>query len=181
MPRNSSGVYSLPQAAFVPNSVISSSAVNSNFSDIAVALTGSLPVNGSTGMTGQFLSTSGNVGAPGLAFASDTNTGFYLAGTHQIGWAANGALAATLNSDKSTTWQGGATWNGNTLTNGTATWNGNTLTNGTFGVIGVSTFVGNVGINGSTFLTGLLTVSSTASIVGKLTLTSTDSMAIPNG
>src|SRR6266853_6180494 len=169
MPRNSSGVFSLAQAAFVPNTVISSSAINSDLADIATALTGSLPVNGSTGMTGQFLSTSGNVGAPGLAFASDTNTGFYLAGTHQIGWAANGALAATLNSDKSTTWQGGATWNGNTLTNGT------------FGVIGVSTFVGNVGINGSTFLTGLLTVSSTASIVGKLTLTSTDSMAIPNG
>ena len=39
MPFNSAGVYSLPQAAFVTNTTISSTAVNSNFSDIASALT----------------------------------------------------------------------------------------------------------------------------------------------
>ena len=39
MPFNSAGVYSLPEAAFVTNTTISSSAVNSNFSDIASALT----------------------------------------------------------------------------------------------------------------------------------------------
>src|SRR5258707_640301 len=100
MPRNTSGVYSLPQAAFIPNSLISSAAVNSDFSDIAVALTGSLPTDGSAGMTGPFKVGSGNVGAPGIAFTSDTNTGFYLAGTHQIGWSANGAVKPTLSSSQ---------------------------------------------------------------------------------
>src|SRR6266446_6509737 len=39
MPFNGSGVYSLPQTPFVTNTTISSSAVNSDFSDIAAALT----------------------------------------------------------------------------------------------------------------------------------------------
>src|SRR5260221_6444951 len=39
MPFNGSGVYSLPQTAFVTNTTISSSAVNSDFSDISAALT----------------------------------------------------------------------------------------------------------------------------------------------
>lgn len=39
MPFNAAGVYTLPQAAFVTGTTISSTAVNSNFSDIASALT----------------------------------------------------------------------------------------------------------------------------------------------
>jgi len=39
MPFNAAGLYSLPQAAFVPGSVISSTAMNSDLSDIATALT----------------------------------------------------------------------------------------------------------------------------------------------
>src|SRR5882672_3266478 len=168
MPRNSNGVYSLPQAAYVPNTVISSASVNANLSDIASALTGSLPVNSSTGMTGQFLSTSGNVGAPGFAFASDTNTGFYLAGTHQIGWAANGAVQATFNSNGSVSW----------LSAATTTWGGNGNFTGTLGVTGAttlgSTVTGLFAATSGTF-TGNLTVN------GKLFLISTDSMALPNG
>src|SRR5258706_14551996 len=120
MPRNSSGVYSLPQAAFIPNSLISSAAVNSDFSDIGVALTGSLPTDGSAGMTGPFKVGSGNVGAPGIAFTSDTNTGFYLAGAHQIGWSANGAQQATFNANGSVTWQAGATRGGGVTFNATS-------------------------------------------------------------
>src|SRR5258706_3987200 len=168
MPRNSSGVYSLPQAAFIPNSIISSAAVNSDFADIAVALTGSLPVDGSAGMTGPFKVGSGNVGAPGIAFTSDTNTGFYLAGSHQIGWAANGAQQATFNSNGSVTWQGGATLGGN----GSFT--------GTLGVTGAVTLSSTLA-TGNTTIIGTASISSTASIAGKLSLTSTDSVAIANG
>src|SRR5258706_10409396 len=142
MPRNTSGVYSLPQAAFIPNSIISSAAVNSDFSDIAVALTGSLPIDGSAGMTGPFKVGSGNVGAPGIAFTSDTNTGFYLAGTHQIGWSANGVQQATFNSSGSVTWQGGATWGGAVTFNGTSTFNGAT------------NLAGNVTFNATTYTFG---------------------------
>ena len=48
MGRDGSGTYSLPEAAFVFDTVISETAVNSNFSDIAAALTASLAKDGQT-------------------------------------------------------------------------------------------------------------------------------------
>ncbi len=51
MSRNGAGTYSLPEAAFVYDSVISETAVNSNFTDIASALTASLAANGETTVT----------------------------------------------------------------------------------------------------------------------------------
>lgn len=51
MARNGAGTYGLPQAAFVPGTVISSTAVNSNFSDIANALTQSISNDGQTPIT----------------------------------------------------------------------------------------------------------------------------------
>jgi microcystin-dependent protein len=63
-------------------------------------------------MTGPFLSSTGVVGTPSIAFNSAQKTGFYLAGANQIGWAANGVQGATLNSDASTTWAGAAAFGG---------------------------------------------------------------------
>jgi hypothetical protein len=51
MARNGSGVYSLPEAAFVYNTVIDQAAVNSDFSDIASALTASIAADGQTTIT----------------------------------------------------------------------------------------------------------------------------------
>lgn len=51
MARNGSGVYSLPQAPFVSGTTISSTAVNSDFSDIATALTQSIASDGQTAIT----------------------------------------------------------------------------------------------------------------------------------
>jgi hypothetical protein len=51
MARNGAGTYSLPQAPFVSGTVISSTAVNSDLSDIANALTGSVAANGETPIT----------------------------------------------------------------------------------------------------------------------------------
>lgn len=48
MARDGAGTYSLPQAPFVSGTVISSTAVNSDFSDIATALTQSLAKDGQT-------------------------------------------------------------------------------------------------------------------------------------
>lgn len=76
MPRNGSGTYSLPQAPFQPGTVISSSAVNSDLSDIATALTGSLPRDGSAGMSGQLKVADGSPSVPGWAFSNETSTGF---------------------------------------------------------------------------------------------------------
>lgn len=85
MPRNGSGVYSLPEAPFVAGTVISSAAVNDDLSDIATALTGSLPRDGQAGMTGQFKATDGSLTLPSISFNNDTNTGFYRPADDQIG------------------------------------------------------------------------------------------------
>jgi hypothetical protein len=52
MARNGSGTYSLPQPPFTPGTTIASSAVNSDFSDIAAALTQSISKDGQTVYTG---------------------------------------------------------------------------------------------------------------------------------
>lgn len=94
MPRNGSGTYTLPQSPFVPSTTISSSAVNSDFSDIATALTGSVAADGQTTLTGALKSASGNASLPSISFASATNMGFYNAGTNKIGVAVGGVAVA---------------------------------------------------------------------------------------
>lgn len=69
MPR-SGPIYTLPEAAFVPNTVISSTAVNDDFSDIAGALTDSLARNGAGGMTAVL-----PLANAGFSYLSDPNTG----------------------------------------------------------------------------------------------------------
>lgn len=90
MPRNGSGTYALPQAAFVAGTTISSTAVNSNFSDIASAVTGSLPRDGQASMTGQFKTADGTVGVPSHSFSGEAATGFYRPTAGRIGIAIAG-------------------------------------------------------------------------------------------
>jgi hypothetical protein len=90
IPRNGSGAYSLPVPPFVPNTVISSSAVNSDFSDIATAITGSLARDGQGGMTGPLLAADGTLGAPGIAFVSEPDTGIRLSAADTMSLVAGG-------------------------------------------------------------------------------------------
>lgn len=115
MPRNSSGTYTLPTAAFVAGGLIKSADENSNFSDIATALTQSLATTGVSAMTGPVKAASGSLAAPSYSFNSSSATGFYLAGANQIGWSANGVQGATFNSDTTVTWIGGQTFSGGPL------------------------------------------------------------------
>lgn len=69
MPR-SGPIYTLPEAAFVPNTVISSTAVNDDFADIAEALTDSLARNGAGGMTAVL-----PLANAGFSYLADPNTG----------------------------------------------------------------------------------------------------------
>lgn len=96
MPRNGSGSYSLPEAAFVPGTTISSSSVNSDLSDIASALTGSIAADGQTPITGALKIVNGTAATPAFTFINDTDTGFYLAGTNQLGFAAGGVQTISL-------------------------------------------------------------------------------------
>ena len=70
MPRNGAGVFNLAQPAFQSQTPISSSAVNSDLSDIADGLTGSLPRDGQGAMTAVL-----PLAATGFNYAADPNTG----------------------------------------------------------------------------------------------------------
>lgn len=98
MPRNGSGTYSLPEPPFVAGTTISSAAVNDDFSDIATALTGSLPRDGQAGMIGQFKAADGSLALPGIAFTNDLNTGIYRPGSDQIAIVVGGVQVALFNS-----------------------------------------------------------------------------------
>jgi microcystin-dependent protein len=98
MPRNGSGTYSLPQPPFVAGTVISSAAVNSDFSDIASALTGSLPRDGQAGMTGALKAADGSSVAPSITFSNELGSGFSRSGTGIISVNILGVQIATITS-----------------------------------------------------------------------------------
>ena len=90
MSRNGSGTYTLPQAPFVPNTTISSAAMNSDLSDIANALTMSISSDGQTPTTGVFKWITGAAATPSLTFTGNTSAGMYSPATDQLGLVANG-------------------------------------------------------------------------------------------
>lgn len=96
MPRNGSGVYTLPESPFVPGTVISSAAVNSDYSDIATALTGSIAADGQTPITAAIKFFSGTAALPGIAWASDPDSGFYYISANTFGFSCSGTLAGTF-------------------------------------------------------------------------------------
>lgn len=96
MPRNSAGTYSLPEPPFVAGTVIDPAAVNSDFSDIGSALTGSLARNGDGGMTGQLKAADGTLGAPGYTWGNDLDSGFYRVGANSFAAVVGGAAAYTI-------------------------------------------------------------------------------------
>jgi hypothetical protein len=95
--RNGSGTYSVVNS-FTTGNTISSSSMNANFTDVATALTGSLPRDGQAGMTGQFKAASGTVALPGISFESDTNTGFYAKSADVLGAVVGGVEVGTISS-----------------------------------------------------------------------------------
>lgn len=124
MPRDAtSGIYTLPEPAFVPGTVIQSAPVNNDFSDIATALTQSVPTTGQTPMTGAMKAASGTAAGPSYTFNSDQDTGFYLAGTDQIGISTAGVVRGTFNSNGSLAWLGVSTFTGAATFNGAVTIN----------------------------------------------------------
>lgn len=83
--RSSSGTYSLPAGNPVTTgTTITSSLWNNTHADIATELTNSLDRNGRGAMTAPFQLVSGTNTAPGLTFASETNSGLYRAGAGDV-------------------------------------------------------------------------------------------------
>lgn len=91
MPYNGSGSFSVVNT-FVPNTTISSSAMNANMADIATnGLSAVLTRDGQSSMTGQLKAANGTVLAPSITFSTDVNTGIYRVGSDNIGLACGGA------------------------------------------------------------------------------------------
>lgn len=90
MSRNGSGVYTVVNT-FVSGNPVTAAGHNQNWSDIASEITNSVAADGQTSMTGPLKATSGTVGAPGLTFASDPDSGLYRIGSNNLGVAVNGA------------------------------------------------------------------------------------------
>ncbi len=100
MPRNSSGTYTLPAGnPVVTGTTISSTWANTTLSDLATAMTDSLSRSGQGGMLAAFPLFAGTVGAPGLTWTLESNSGLYRAGAgdfrYSIGAADKFQLVAT--------------------------------------------------------------------------------------
>lgn len=91
MPRNGSGTYTLPEAAFVPGTVISSTEVNSDFSDIADALTNSLARDGQGGMLDVL-----PMDPLGFSYTNDPNTGMYRTAADEQAIKCGGTAIVTI-------------------------------------------------------------------------------------
>jgi hypothetical protein len=174
MPRNgTNGNYSLPVPPFTPNTVISSSDVNSDFSDIATALTASLCSDGQTALTGQLKGAVGTT--PPFTATGVTTSGFGIAAgpiaymmvaNVQIvaASAAGAAVTGTLTSSGALTVSaGGANVSGASSFSGTLT---------------VSS--GGVAVTGNSTVTGTLTVSNTLTASSGFTV-SAGPVAFPAG
>lgn len=91
MPRDGSGVYTLPAGnPVVTDTVISSVWANTTLSDIAAQLNNVLTRDGLLGPVGPFKIVDGTVNAPGLAFNSQPNLGMHRPASNTILWDASG-------------------------------------------------------------------------------------------
>lgn len=141
MPRSPTGVYTLPVAPFTAGTVIKSADVNSDFSDIASALTQSLATTGVTPMTGPIKAFGGSQSFPGYAFAAALSTGFFLSNPNEISWVAAGVVGAVFGA--STT----VTWNGQQIYSSAVTFNGG------LAVVGSVSITGGLNVAGNVFIT----------------------------
>jgi hypothetical protein len=107
MPRDPSGTYTLTvQNPVSPGTVIATGWANPTLNDIAAALTDSLDRYGRGGMLAPFYLEDGTVGAPGLSFDTEPNSGLYRAGTHDLRMTINGADVTRWSSGSFTIWNG---------------------------------------------------------------------------
>jgi hypothetical protein len=99
MARNGSGVYELATDPFTPGTVISSTQMNMALSDIALAISESLPANGERGMYGPFMLADGTNTAPSFSFNSEASLGLYRPGSGVLGFALASAEQMRLTSN----------------------------------------------------------------------------------
>lgn len=119
MPRNGSGSMSLT-TTFVANTPALAADINTVLQDIRDEITNSVAKDGQTTITGALKCADGTISAPGVAFASDLNTGFYRSASGVIRASLDGTNTLTLTAT-------GATVTGTASVSGVATVGGLTV------------------------------------------------------
>jgi hypothetical protein len=96
MARDGSGNYNLPSGInpVVAGTTIEAADFNTTMTDVASALTGSLPRDGQAGMTGPFRLADGSVSVPAFGFNSEASTGLYRPGTATLAFTVGAAETA---------------------------------------------------------------------------------------
>jgi hypothetical protein len=144
MPRNLSGVYTLPAGnPVVPGTTIDATWANTTLDDISNELTNSLSRTGAGGMLAPFRIADGNVTGPGLSFLNETNSGFYRAGAGSTAFSILGVNTLQMNTT-AVTIPSVRTLNAQ----------GNALVGGTLGVTGAVTFSSTLALTGALTATG---------------------------
>ena len=99
MPRNSSGVYSLPSGnPVVTNTTITSTWANATMPDMGSELTNSLDRSGRGGMLAALKGIDGGAGAPAFSFTNEPNTGLYRFGAGSIALSVLGTVVGSITS-----------------------------------------------------------------------------------
>jgi hypothetical protein len=154
MPRNSSGVYTLPGGNPVtPGDVIEAEWANTTLEDVANELTNSLSRTGAGGMLAPFRIADGNVSGPGLSYLNETNTGLYRSGSGSTWMSVLGVNTAQFSTV------------GVTIPAGKAlTAVGNASVGGTFAVGGATTLASTLAVTGALTATGGVTGNVTGNV-----------------
>ena len=144
MPRNASGIYTLPGGNPVtPGDVIEADWANTTLEDVADALTNSLSRTGAGGMLAPFRIADGSVSGPGLSYLNETNTGLYRSGSGSVWMSVLGVNTAQFSTV------------GLTIPSGKAlTAGGNASVGGTLAVGGATTLASTLAVTGALTATG---------------------------
>ena len=144
MPRNSSGVYTLPSGnPVVPGTTIDAAWANDTMEDMANELTNSLSRTGAGGMLAPFRIADGLVTGPGLSYLNETNTGLYRSGAGSTWMAVLGVNTVQFSTV------------GMTIPVGKAlTAQGNASVGGTLAVAGATTLASTLAVTGALTATG---------------------------
>jgi len=158
MPRNASGIYTLPGGNPVtPGDVIEADWANTTLEDVADALTNSLSRTGAGGMLAPFRIADGSVSGPGLSYLNETNSGLYRSGSGSVWMSILGVNTAQFSTV------------GLTIPSGKAlTAQGNASVSGTFAVGGATTLGSTLAVTGAITATG----GVTGNIAGNVTAAS---------
>lgn len=97
MPRNSSGVYSLPSGnPVITGTTITSTWANTTMPDLGNEITNSLDRAGRGSMTGQLKAADGTQAAPGMTWGSEPSSGFFRGGPGSMGLSVLNTLVGTM-------------------------------------------------------------------------------------